>query len=786
MNEGSRRPEAGRLDPEPDPRAIEEALRDLGSELFGPSPRADFGPYRFVAELGRGGQAVVFRAVDTRLQRTVALKLLRSARPDDTERGQFHREARAAASLRHPAVCTVFEAGDIDGQSFVAMEIVAGPTLQQCIDRHVANTGRPPGPVALPHAEAGTAITRLRAIVAVLEQVALGLQHAHDHGVLHRDLKPSNIALTDDGQPVILDFGLAHRLRDSDHVDQAGAVPGTPGYIAPEAFDSRSEPPPDSSRLDVWSLGVIAYVLVSGGRPPFPCSPIAAWLDAVHRSPPPAVSGLPPTVGRAVDELLRLALAPEPRNRLASPAEFASRLRELDALASRVRSRTWSVALAGLLTTSLVTVAVALVRGDRRASSGGEPGDVAAAVAAASTSADDTEPRSLGETPAAIARPAPELESLEVGWRPSGIGPTRRRASFRVASADGRSFVGCSDGDLVLQRFDGAPRRFHSGTGELDCVVITADGGTVAGCQGVGRVVWFDVSSGVESRLEVGPDREVSGLAPHGTDLLVIVRDGIRHVDPTGARPTRCYDFAGDGLPEPILDAVLLDGSRALLRGGDPPAGSTGPHGRPDHRLALASLDVGAPVASWSGQPSNNRLIDIVDATGRFATLDPELPAFHLRDRDGRSIASCRLPPDARVLGFSLARDGRLFVATTGSDDDPPARLHVLAPDGAPPRTIPIQVGARTAVPLALPDPTLLLLTQDPEGFDIIDLDTGRVVAPRRDLAPSSGKHWIGPRGNVFYTCSASRGALRATPIAALLAAVATDRAAPGATPRGQ
>jgi serine/threonine-protein kinase len=216
------------------------AASDAAIDL--PNP---FGRYRIVKKLGQGGMGAVYLAEDTRLERRVALKVARF-RPDDGPRAveRFLREAKAAASLDHPSLCTVHDFGEIDSVYYLTMAFVEGVTLAD----HLAAGG------VRSEAEAA-ALTRT---------IALALHEAHQQGVVHRDLKPANVMLNKRGEPVVMDFGLARRVdRPDERLTRLGVVVGTPAYMAPEQI--RGEEP--GLACDVYSLGVMLYEMLTGRRP---------------------------------------------------------------------------------------------------------------------------------------------------------------------------------------------------------------------------------------------------------------------------------------------------------------------------------------------------------------------------------------------------------------------------------------------------------------------------------------------------------------------------------------
>ena len=266
------------------------------------------GPYEVIAPLGAGGMGEVYRALDHRLGREVAIKTLPEALAHDPERRpRFEREARALAALAHPAIATLHEIGEADGRPFLVMELVEGQTLAE---RMAA------GPLPLP------------AALALGAQLAEGLAVAHARGIVHRDLKPANLALTRDGRLKILDFGLAKTgagpASGGDPARSPAAVPGltssgmllgTAGFMSPEQV--RGEPV--DARADAWAFGCILFELVTGFRAFSGSSP---WeVLAAVMSDAPAWSRLPPQLPPAVESVLRRCLEKDPGRRLADLGE---------------------------------------------------------------------------------------------------------------------------------------------------------------------------------------------------------------------------------------------------------------------------------------------------------------------------------------------------------------------------------------------------------------------------------------------------------------------------------
>jgi eukaryotic-like serine/threonine-protein kinase len=268
---------------------------------------ARLGPYEIERLLGSGGMGEVYRARDTRLNRPVAIKILRDAL-DASARRRFQKEATTASALNHPHILTVHEAGDIDGLLYLCTEFIDGGTL----------------------AEWATATRRTwRQIVELLVGVADGLATAHAAGILHRDIKPVNILVTASGYAKLADFGLA-TLNDTIAPDLAtrtvsetrqGTIAGTIPYMSPEQAEGR----PLDARSDVFSFGIVLYELLAGRRP-FDGNSDVAVFHAITHDAPPSLSGELPHALRLIVEK---ALEKDPGDRYQSMREFVVDLRKL-------------------------------------------------------------------------------------------------------------------------------------------------------------------------------------------------------------------------------------------------------------------------------------------------------------------------------------------------------------------------------------------------------------------------------------------------------------------------
>ena len=275
-----------------------------------PLPGDRLGPYRIESLLGTGGMGEVYRGVDTRLGRAVAIKVISQRLVgDDASRRRFETEARAASALNHPAIVTIHDIGDSDGMSWIAMELIEGRTLSDVL------------------AEGSVPI---RQAWSIARQLADGLAAAHAKGIIHRDLKPANIMVTTDGRVKVLDFGLARQhVADQDAAatvtavapTMAGAILGTVGYMSPEQAASR----PVDFRADQFSFGAVVYELLTGQRA-FDRPSMVETLSAIIRDEPVRLSSLRTNVSESFARVIDRCLAKEPAQRFGSTRELAAAL----------------------------------------------------------------------------------------------------------------------------------------------------------------------------------------------------------------------------------------------------------------------------------------------------------------------------------------------------------------------------------------------------------------------------------------------------------------------------
>ncbi|MEZ0332976.1 MAG: protein kinase [Gemmatimonadales bacterium] len=292
-----------------------------------PAPGAEpqtINHYRLSRKLGEGGMGVVYEAYDERLDRSVAIKRLRSVSTDPILRERLSREARVAAGVSHPNVCQVYELGDYEGELYIVMELLAGETLAQRI---------------------GQGALQLSESLQITLGVLSALDALHSRGIVHRDLKPSNIFLTPHG-PKLLDFGVA-RPRSTDELDPGltapGTIIGTPRYLAPELLGSE----PATPAADLFAMGAILFEMLTG-RHAFGGATVLEVAHAImHEQPPPLVGGQDVV---AVDRVIQRALAKRALDRHPDAGTMAQEIRQALTLldtgpAPRVRTMTRLIVL---------------------------------------------------------------------------------------------------------------------------------------------------------------------------------------------------------------------------------------------------------------------------------------------------------------------------------------------------------------------------------------------------------------------------------------------------------
>src|SRR5437870_337708 len=299
------------------PRALELVSmtldRRIGTELAG---------YRIVEPLGRGGTSVVYRAEHVRLGRQAALKLLAPVLGEAGFRERFLRESQLAASIDHPSILPVYDAGEEDGFLYIAMACVEGSDLKTLL----AEEGRLP----------------FRRALRIVGQIGSALDAAHARGLVHRDVKPANILVGAEDRAYLSDFGVVKELA-SNGTTRTGTFVGTIEYCAPEQIEGR----PVDGRADVYALACVLYECLTG-TPPFHRPSELAVLNAHLHAPTPKLTKAAPELPEALDPVVAKALSKSPLDRYATSGEFLAAVRAA-AAEPRIHRRRLAVSLTVLV-----------------------------------------------------------------------------------------------------------------------------------------------------------------------------------------------------------------------------------------------------------------------------------------------------------------------------------------------------------------------------------------------------------------------------------------------------
>jgi serine/threonine protein kinase/tetratricopeptide (TPR) repeat protein len=269
--------------------------------------------YKILEKLGEGGMGVVYKAHDTKLDRTVALKFLPPhLTTTDEDKQRFIQEAKAAAALNHPNICTIYSVEELDGRQFISMEYIDGETLRQKSEVRDQRSGLP-----------ATDNQQLTTIIDYALQIAEALEEAHSKGIIHRDIKPENIMVDSKNRIKVMDFGLA-KLKGAMNLTKAGSTVGTVAYMSPEQIQGEDV----DHRSDIFSFGVVLYEMLTG-HTPFRGEHEAAMLYSIVNEEPQPVSSSIPAVSSQLENLIERTLEKDPSDRYQSMEDLLSDLRRL-------------------------------------------------------------------------------------------------------------------------------------------------------------------------------------------------------------------------------------------------------------------------------------------------------------------------------------------------------------------------------------------------------------------------------------------------------------------------
>ncbi len=692
--------------------------RSVGEDAGGDAPRFPAVPGCVaLAELGRGGMGVVYKARQVALGRVVALKMILSGgHAGDEDMARFRTEAEAIARLQHPNIVQIFEVGTHDGLPYFTLEFCPGGSL----DRKLKATPLPPAEAA-----------------ALVETLARAIQAAHDKGVIHRDLKPANVLLAEDGTPKITDFGLAKKLDEAGQT-QSGAVMGTPSYMAPEQAGLKGAVVGPHS--DTYALGAILYECLAG-RPPFKAATVLDTILQVVNDEPVPVKQLNGLVPIDLETICHKCLQKDPAKRYASAAALADdlgRFRRGEPIRARPVGRTERAAkwvrrnpvVAVLLAVSVLAVAAVLVvilvssarLGRMAIDLGVKEGEVKVA--------DENNRIAGGKVQVAQAeldrlRPAVEQEKrhseqdLGRAYTARGL-VAAEQGDLRAALTLFAAAVKADDGDaerrdLFRRRFHGFslafPRPVHALPVEQgdDCFAVPSPDGRVLVIVGAGgkAVRAWDTLGGEPVAPPLAHGGPVQGVAfsPDSTRLLT-----------RGEEPlVRCWEVRSGRL---LFTLALRDG-------GD------GAEFSPDGRLILtrnytpvaaeAAALLGQAASPWRtpfglaaplalGQPDRVTEFRVWDA----ATGQP-LPAY-LREPVGTTVT---FSPDSTRL-FTARSTARAYDARTGRPVTPP-----VTPGGRPI----FAPGGKHILAVAQPDFRIRNQTVGQAVLQIWDAATAALVA---------------------------------------------------------
>ncbi len=648
------------------------------------------GPYQVVAPLGEGGMAAVYKAFHPAMERYVALKVLPRHFAGDPEFvARFAREARLLAQLQHPHILPVFDFGQADGYSYLAMPLVETGTLAGWL------TGQP-----LP----------LSTVRAVMLQLADALGYAHARGLVHRDIKPSNVLVDAGGHCLLTDFGLARMLEGSVNLTASGAILGTPAYMSPEQGQGQ----PLDARSDLYSLGVVLYELAVGRKPYNAETPMAVMIKHLQ-DPLPLPRQLNPALPEAVERAILKALAKDPADRYQSAADFAQALRaalpEVEQpepppakqserrVAAPPGRRSWAGPAVGLGLVGLAVITVWALASTLKppaASPTHTPETPAATAQSLVTTAAPSAPAPATQTSPPAGAPTPA--AAPTSSAPTSSAPTSSAVISAPAEFTGSLIVAAGDylyrlrrdpdtGQISTTRLPGSNSNWFFR--DLPPVAPAPDGQALLyALDDPKRTVILNLETGGQTFiaddeahcLSWSPDGQRITFAARweGTYGLYVYTLASRAVDLVYAPPSAAYGAAGRLHGRIECGAhVWIGPDRLLFQAfqGEMPASVT--FGNPDELNPNATLLAGlGQTVALSHVDALWQLVDFCGASGPALVRDAGGSYFVAESVTSLAdLGTRRLPcDDCEQIGFTLDGCGLYAVQVPGP------RLYMLAP----------------------------------------------------------------------------------------------------------